>query len=36
MFPEVARLEMFARYDDKLFRPEGWDFWGNEAKSDTP
>ena len=31
MFPEVAKLEMFARYDDKLFRPEGWEFWGNQA-----
>jgi len=31
MFPDVTRLEMFARYDDKLFKPQGWDLWGNQA-----
>jgi N6-adenosine-specific RNA methylase IME4 len=31
MVPHGSRLEMFARYDDKLFKPEGWDFWGNQA-----
>ena len=36
MFPDVTRLEMFARYDDKLFRPANWDVWGNQATNDTP
>jgi N6-adenosine-specific RNA methylase IME4 len=29
--PGPNRLEMFARYEDKLFKPDGWDFWGNES-----
>ena len=32
MFPTQAKIELFARVNDRLFPPmEGWDYWGNEA-----
>jgi len=37
-FPNVNRLEMFARTEGNLFADqefEGWDVWGNEVESDT-
>lgn len=32
MFPTQAKIELFARVNDRLFPPqEGWDYWGLEA-----
>ena len=31
MFPTQSKIELFARTDGLLFKPEGWDFWGNEV-----
>ena len=35
LYPDKDKIELFARFDDYLFKQElidkGWDFWRNEA-----
>lgn len=36
MYPEAARVELFARPIDSLFKPfAGWDVWGNQIESNA-